>query len=61
MHDAMYGHLIAAMRFGADEAACRAAIDIAFKYAASTKACFFHWCSIVTAMVCLKGLRNLIF
>ncbi|CAL8463741.1 g3275 [Coccomyxa elongata] len=31
MHDEMFGHLLAAMRFGADEAACRAAIEIAFR------------------------------
>ncbi len=33
MHDEMFGHLLAAMRFGADEGACRAAIEIAFRYA----------------------------
>lgn len=33
MHDEMFGHLLAAMRFGADEASCRAAIEIAFRYA----------------------------
>lgn len=33
MHDEMFGHLLAAMRFGADEAACRAAIEIAFRCA----------------------------
>lgn len=33
MHDEMFGHLLAAMRFGADEAACRAAIDVAFRCA----------------------------
>ena len=31
MHTELFGHLLAAMRFGADEAACRAAIDIAFR------------------------------
>ncbi|CAL5224426.1 g7109 [Coccomyxa viridis] len=30
MHDEMFGHLLAAMRFGADEAACLAAIRVAF-------------------------------
>jgi hypothetical protein len=40
MHDEMYGHLLAAMRFGADEASCRAAIDIAFRCPASALICF---------------------
>ncbi len=31
MHDEMFGHLLAAMRFGADEAACLAAIRVAFR------------------------------
>ena len=31
MHDEMFGHLLAAMRFGADEAACLAAIQVAFR------------------------------
>ena len=31
MHDEMFGHLLAAMRFGADKAACLAAIQIAFE------------------------------
>ena len=31
MHDEMFGHLLAAMRFGADEAACLAAIEVAFR------------------------------
>jgi len=31
MHDEMFGHLLAAMRFGADEASCLAAIRLAFR------------------------------
>lgn len=31
MHDEMFGHLLAAMRFGADEATCLAAIRVAFE------------------------------
>ena len=31
MHDEMFGHLLAAMRFGADEDSCLAAIRVAFR------------------------------
>lgn len=32
MHEELFGHLLAAMRFGADEAACQAAIEVAFRW-----------------------------